>query len=93
VCFFARIYLSTQAIILTILNALLLECAKSRIGSMQVGFHMALAEVPVGALFNNVGYWWRTWVPCACQWAERTKKSILGKTPKVVQLLFQEDVI
>ena len=31
----------------TILNALSLACAESRIGSMQVGFLMALAGVPV----------------------------------------------
>ena len=44
---------------ITILNALSLACAKSSIGSMQVGFLLALAGVLVRELFNNVGYWQR----------------------------------
>jgi hypothetical protein len=71
-----------------ILNALSLACAKLGGGIMQVGLLMALAGVPVMELFQNVGYWWRTMVLCARQWAERGKKSDLGKTPKVVQVLF-----
>jgi hypothetical protein len=89
----ARIDLPTQNIMLTILNALLLACAKSSIGSMQVGFLMALAKVSVGGLFNNVGYWQRTKVPCACQRAERTKKSNPEKSPMVAQPLFRGDVV
>jgi hypothetical protein len=76
-----------------ILNALLLACAKLGGGIMQVGFLMALAGVPVMELFHNVGYWQRTRVCCACQQAERGKKSNPGKTPKVVQPLFQGDVV
>ncbi len=70
----SRINLPTQNIILTILNALLLACAVSSIGSMQVGFLMALSGVPVRELFDNVGYWWRTRVPCARQEVESAKK-------------------
>ena len=40
----------------TILNALSLACAQSSIGTMQVGFLMALAGVPVWDLFVYVGY-------------------------------------
>ena len=43
----SRINLPTQNTMHTILNALSLACAESRIGSMQVGFLMALAGVPV----------------------------------------------
>ena len=43
----------------TILNALSLACAESSIGSMQVGFLMALAGVPVRELFIYVGHWRR----------------------------------
>jgi len=50
----------------TILNALSLACAESSIGSMQAGFIMALAGVPVRELFD-VGYWRRTRVPRARQ--------------------------
>ena len=39
----------------TILNAMLLACAESSIGSMQIGFLMALAGVPVRELFI---YFW-----------------------------------
>jgi hypothetical protein len=39
---------------LTILNVLLLGCAKPSIGSMQVGFLMALAGVPVRESFDYV---------------------------------------
>jgi len=46
---------------------------------MQVGFRMALAGVPVRELFDNVGYWLRTRVPHACQWAESAKKVIREK--------------
>ena len=77
----------------TILNALSLACAESSIGSMQVGFLMALAGVPVRELFIYVGYWWRMRVHHACQWAESIKMSDLGQTPKVLQVLFQGDVI
>jgi hypothetical protein len=66
-----------------ILNALLLACTKLSGSSMQVGFLMALAEVPGGGLFDNVGYWTRKRVPCACQTAESTKKSDPEKTLKV----------
>ena len=54
---------------LTILNALMLACAKLSVGSTQVGFIMALVRVPVKELlFDNVlGYWQRTGVPCAGQ--------------------------
>ncbi len=55
---------------LTIMNALLLAYAESSIGSMQVGFPMALAGVPVRELFDYAGYWRRKRVPRACQWAE-----------------------
>jgi len=72
----------------TILNALLLACAKSSIGSMQIGFLMALAGVLVRELFVYVGYWRRTRVPRAHHWAESVKKSDSGKTPKVLQVLF-----
>ncbi len=54
--FCARINLATQNIMPTILNALLLGCTKSTISSMQIGFLMALAGVPVGELFDIVGY-------------------------------------
>jgi hypothetical protein len=77
----------------TILNALSLVCAKSSIGSMQVGFLMALAGVLVRNLFIYVGYWRRTRVPRAHQWAEGAKKSDSGKTQKVLQVLFRRDVI
>ncbi len=77
----------------TILNALSLACAELSIGSMQVGFLMALAGVPVRELFVDVGYWRRRRVPCARQWAEGAKKSDSGKTPKVLQVLFRRDVI
>ena len=78
---------------LTIVNALLLACAESSIGSMQVGFLMALAGVPVRELFDYVGYWRRKRVPRACQWAESAKKRDPGKTLKVLQVLFRRDVI
>jgi hypothetical protein len=42
---------------LTILNALSIAFAKLSIGSIQVGFPMALAGVPVRELFDNVGHW------------------------------------
>ena len=70
-----------------ILNAMLIVCAESSIGSMQVGFLMALAGVPVRELFVYVGYWWRTRVLRARQWAENVKTSDPG------QVLFQRDVI
>ncbi len=44
-------------------------------------------------LFYNVGYWQRTRVHRARQRAERGKKSNPGKTPKVVQVSFQGDVV
>ncbi len=77
----------------TILNTLSLECAKLSIGSMQVSFQMALAGVSVRELFICVGYWRRTRVPHAHQWAESVKTSDPGQTSKVFQLLFQRDVI
>ena len=76
----------------TILNALLLACAESSIGSMQAGFIMALAGVPVRELFD-VGYWRRTRVPRARQRAENVKTSDPGQTPKVLIVLFRRDVI
>ncbi len=42
-------------IVLNILNAMLLECTKLSIGSIQVGFLMALAGVSVGEMFMGVG--------------------------------------
>ena len=77
----------------TILNALSLACAESRIGSMQVGIIMALTGVPMKELFIYVGYWRNTRVPCARQWAESEKTSDPGQTPKVLQVLFRRDVI
>ncbi len=68
----------------TILNALSLVCAESSIGSMQVGFLMALTGVPVRELLVYVGYWHRMRVPRACQWAESVKMSDPGQTPKVL---------
>jgi hypothetical protein len=87
VCLCARINLTTQNIIDAILNALSLACAKLGGGIMQVGFLLALAGVPVMELFHNVGYWQRMRVHCACQRAEKEKKSNPGKTPEVVQVL------
>jgi hypothetical protein len=78
---------------LAILNAMSLACAESSIGSMQVGFLMALAGVPVRKLFNYVGYCRRKRVTCARQRAESAKKSDPGKTPKLLQVLFRRDVI
>ena len=75
------------------LNILLLACTKSSIGSMRVDFLMALAGVPVRELFVYVGYWKRTRVPCAPQWAESAKKSDSGTTLEVLQVYFQRDVI
>ncbi len=43
----AHINLPTQNTLHTILNAMSLACAKSSIGSMQVGFLMALVGGPV----------------------------------------------
>ena len=77
----------------TILNALLLACAELSIGSMQVGFLMALAEVPVRVMFVYVGYWRRTSVPRARQWDESVKTSDPRQTPKVLKVLFRRDVI
>jgi len=74
-------------------NDLLLACTESSIGSMRVDFLMALAGVPVRELFLYVGYWQRTRVPHAPQWAESAKKSDSGKTPKVLQVFFRRDVI
>ena len=82
------INLPTQSITLTNLIVLSLVYTKSSIGSMQDGFIMALAGVPVRGLLDNVGYWQRTRVICAHQWAESAKKSDPRKTPKVVQVLF-----
>ena len=75
----------TQNTMHTILNALSLTCAKSSIGSMQVGFIMALAGVPVRELFVYVGYWRRTRVPRAHQRAENVKTRDPGQTSKVLK--------
>ena len=56
VCASTRVNPPKQNIILTILKALSLACAKWSIGSMQVSFLMALARVPVRELFNNIGF-------------------------------------
>jgi hypothetical protein len=77
----------------TIMTVLSLACAESSIGSMHVGFLMALAGVPVRELFNYVQYWRRTRVPHARQRAKSAKKSDPGKTPKVLQVLFRRDII
>ena len=79
--------------VLTILNAQSFPCTESCIGSMQVGFLMTLARVPVRKLFKNVGYWRRTMVPPAPQQAESANKSDPGKTPKVIQVSFRGSVI
>ena len=55
--------LPAQNTSIAILNALSLVCAKWSIGSMQVGFVMALGGVPVKELFDDVGYWPRTRLP------------------------------
>ncbi len=70
----SRINLPAQNRTLTIFNAMPLVCAKSSVGSMQVGFVMALVGVPVKELLDDVGYWWRTRVPRACQRAASLKK-------------------
>ena len=84
----SRINVPKQNTMLTILNVLSLVCAESSIGSMQVGFLMALAGVPVRELFDNVGYWWRKRVPRALQQFKSATKSDLGKTPNGIQVLF-----
>ena len=89
----SRINLPTQNTMHTILNDLSLACAESSICSMQVGFIMALAGVPVRELFVCVGYWRRTRVPRARQWTENIKMSDPGQTPKVLQVLFQRNAI
>jgi hypothetical protein len=71
----SRINLPAQNATLTILKALALACAKSRVGSTQVGFVMALVGVPVKELLKDVGYWQRMRVPCACQQAAGVKKA------------------
>ena len=89
VCICARrINLPTQNMMLTILNALLLAYTKSSIGSMHIGFLMALDRVPVGELFDAVEYWQRTRVPRTRRRAESAKKSDPRKTLKVIQVLF-----
>ena len=85
----SRTNLPTQNIMLTIMNVLSLACAESSIGSMQVGFLMALAGVPVRELFDYVGYWRRTRVPCARQWAESAKKGIPGKHQRYFKYYFK----
>ncbi len=84
----SRINLPAQNMTLTILNALPLACTESSIGSTQVGFVMALVGVPVKELLDDVGYWRRTRVPCACQWAASVKKRNRASTTTVVQVLF-----
>ena len=65
-----------------ILNAMLI--------SMQVGFLMALAGVPVGELFIYVGYWWRTRVPHALDGQRAQKRVILlGKHQKCFKYYFE----
>ncbi len=59
---------------------------------MQVGFVIALAGVPVKELLDDVGYWWRTRVPRACQRAGSVKKRNRATTSTVVQVLFRWDV-
>ena len=49
--------------------------------------------VPVRKLFIYVRYWQRMRVPCACQRAESVKMGDPGQTSKVLQVLFQRDVI
>ena len=88
----SRINLPAQNTTLTILNALPLACAESSVGSTQVGFVMALVGVPVKELLDNVGYWRRTRVPCACQPAASVKKRNRATTTTVVQVLFRWDV-
>ena len=89
----SRINLPEQNTTITILNAPLLAYAESNVGSTQDGFIMAfLVGVPVLELLNDVGYWRRTRVPCACQWAASVKKRNLVSTTTVVQLLFRWDV-
>jgi len=78
----------TQNIMLAILNALSLACNKLIIGSMQAGFLMAFTGVPERKLFDLVGYWQRTRVPCAHQWAESAKMSDPRQTTKATQVLF-----
>ncbi len=72
----SRINLPAQNTTLTILNALPLACAELSVGSMQVGFVMALVGVPVKELLDDVGYWRRTRIPRACQRAASVKKVI-----------------
>ncbi len=84
----SRINLPAQNTTLTILNALLLACAESILGSTQVGFVMALVGVHVKELLDNVGYWQRMRVPRACQRAASVKKRICATTTTVVQVLF-----
>ena len=72
--FASRIHLPAQNTLLTILNTLSLARTKSSVGSMLVGFVLALVRVPVKELFVDVGYWQRTRVPCARQWAASVKK-------------------
>ncbi len=50
----SRINIPAQNTRLTILNALLFACAKSSVGSTQVGFVMALVGVPVKELLDDV---------------------------------------
>ncbi len=88
----SRINLPAQNTTLTILNALSLACAESRVGSTQVGFVMALVGVPVKELLDNVGYWRRTRVSRACQRAASVKKCNRTTTTTVVQVLFRWDV-
>ena len=84
-----RINLPTQNTMHTILNALSLACAEPSIGSMQVGFIMALAGVPVRELFVYVGYWLRTRVPHARQWAESVKRVIPDKHQRYFKYYFK----
>ncbi len=87
----SRINLPAQNTTLTILNALSLAYAKSNVGSTQAGLIMALVGVPVKELLNDIGYWQRTRVPRACQWAASIKKCNRASTTTVVQVLFRWD--
>ncbi len=76
----SRNNLTAQNTTLTISDALPLACAKLSVGSTHIGFVMALVGVPVKELLDDVGYWRRTRVPCACQRAASVK-SVIAHEP------------
>ena len=79
-CVYAsRMNLPTGNTTITILNALLVACAKSSIGSTQVSFVMALGGVPVKRLSSNIGYWQRTRVPWLVTQLRAQKRVIAEK--------------